>query len=89
MFCNVGLSDVKSEECLAIEDICVGDSALDYFTEKELKDTQHFIIKIKNLLPAVLILIQLLKLTKVLRLIMNLVTKNILFFTWLAILIPI
>ena len=53
MFCNVGLSDVKSEECLAIEDICVGDSALDYFTEKELKDTQHFYYKDKKFVTSI------------------------------------
>ena len=48
MWCNVGFADAKSNECLAIEDICIGDSALDFFTEKEIKDNQHFYYKDKK-----------------------------------------
>ena len=51
MWCNVGFADAKSNECLAIEDICIGDSALDFFTEQQIKNNTMNYYKDKTYTP--------------------------------------
>ena len=37
LFYNVSFSDAKSDECFAIEDMCIGDSLLQFYDEEEIK----------------------------------------------------
>ena len=50
MWCNVS----NAKDCITIEKICLGDSALDYFTKKELKDTEYYYFDDKNFVTSII-----------------------------------
>ena len=50
MWCNVS----NAKDCITIEKICLGDSALDYFTKKELKDTESYYFDDKNFITSII-----------------------------------
>ena len=45
---------VKADDCFAVENICLGDSALDYFSKKELKDSEYFYYSDKRFVTSIL-----------------------------------
>ena len=44
----------KADECFAIENICLGDSALVYFSEKELNDSEYYYYNDKEFVTSVI-----------------------------------
>ena len=44
----------NAKDCIAIEKICLGDSALDYFSKKELKDNEYYYFDDKNFATSII-----------------------------------
>ena len=50
MWFNVG----NTQDCISIEKICLGDNATDFFSKKELRDSEHYYFEDKNLVTSIL-----------------------------------
>ena len=50
LWCNVGYT----KNCISIEKICLGDSAIDFFSMKELKDSEYYYFDDKNFVTSVI-----------------------------------
>ena len=50
LWCNVA----NAEQCISIEKICLGDSALDHFSEKTLNETEYYYFEDKNFVTSII-----------------------------------
>ena len=45
---------VNAKDCISIEKICLGESALDFFSKKKLKDTEYYYFDDKNFVTSII-----------------------------------